>query len=106
MSAILKAIMKEELSHHCRRRTRGGEVTLQLGEEFLIQRFELFWLYSPHNVLLRYQNARQERVIKRSSESKSRHSHRDSHQGSARRRRSGARGTAVTINGMCSPGAL
>ena len=37
MSAILKAITKEELSRHCRRRTRGGEVTLQLIEELLLQ---------------------------------------------------------------------
>ena len=37
MSAILKAITKEELSRHCRRRTRGGEVTLQVIEELLLQ---------------------------------------------------------------------
>ena len=36
-SAIQKAIMKEELSRHCHRRTRGAEVTLQLIEELLLQ---------------------------------------------------------------------
>ena len=36
-SAICKAITKEELSHHCRRRTRGAEVTLQLIEALLLQ---------------------------------------------------------------------
>jgi len=35
-SAILKAITREELAHHCRRRTRGAEVTLQLIEELLL----------------------------------------------------------------------
>ena len=34
---MLKAISKEELSHHCHRRTRGAEVTLQLIEELLLQ---------------------------------------------------------------------
>ena len=37
MHAIRKAISKEELSRHCRRRTRGAEVTLQLIEELLLQ---------------------------------------------------------------------
>ena len=37
MSAIQKAVTKEELSCHCRRRTRGAEVTLQLIQELLLQ---------------------------------------------------------------------
>lgn len=37
MSAIKKAITKEELSRHCRRRTRGKELTLQLIEELLLK---------------------------------------------------------------------
>ena len=37
MRAIQKAVSKEELSRHCRRRTRGAEVTLQLIEELLLQ---------------------------------------------------------------------
>ena len=37
LSAIRKAITKEELSHHCRRSTRGAEVTLQLIEALLLQ---------------------------------------------------------------------
>ena len=35
-SAVLKAITREELARHCRRRTRGAEVTLQLIEELLL----------------------------------------------------------------------
>ena len=37
MSAIRKAVTKEELSRHCRRRTRGAELTLQLIEELLLR---------------------------------------------------------------------
>ena len=37
MHAVRKAVSKEELSRHCRRRTRGAEVTLQLIEELLLQ---------------------------------------------------------------------
>ena len=37
MSAIQKAISKEELVHHCRRRTRGAEITLQLIEELVLE---------------------------------------------------------------------
>ena len=37
MHAIRKAISKEELSRHCRRRTRGAEMTLQLIEKLLLQ---------------------------------------------------------------------
>ena len=37
MSAIQKAISKEELARHCRRRTRGAEVTLQLIEELVLE---------------------------------------------------------------------
>ena len=37
MSAIRKAVMKEELSRHCRRRTRRAELTLQLIEELLLR---------------------------------------------------------------------
>ena len=35
-SAVLKAITREELARHCRRQTRGAEVTLQLIEELLL----------------------------------------------------------------------
>ena len=37
MSAIQKAITKEELARHCRRRTRGAEMTLQLIEELVLE---------------------------------------------------------------------
>ena len=37
MSAIQKAITKEELARHCRRRTRGAEMTLKLIEDLLLQ---------------------------------------------------------------------
>ena len=37
MSAIQKAISKEELARHYRRRTRGAEVTLQLIEELVLE---------------------------------------------------------------------
>ena len=37
MGAICQAITKDELSRHCRRRTRGAEVTLQVIEELLLQ---------------------------------------------------------------------
>ena len=37
MSAIHKAVTREELSRHCHRRTRGAEVTLQLIKELLLQ---------------------------------------------------------------------
>ena len=37
MSAIWKAITKEELSRYCRRRTRGAKLPLQLIEELLLQ---------------------------------------------------------------------
>ena len=37
MSAIRKATTREELSCHCRRRTRGAELTLELIEELLLQ---------------------------------------------------------------------
>ena len=37
MSAIKKAITKEELARHCRRRTRGRELTLRLIEELLLK---------------------------------------------------------------------
>ena len=37
MSAIKKAITKEELSCHCRRRTRDTELTLQLIEGLLLK---------------------------------------------------------------------
>ena len=36
MALYEKAITREELAHHCRRRTRGAEVTLQLIEELLL----------------------------------------------------------------------
>ena len=36
MGAIHKAITKEELSRHCRRRTRGAEVTSQVIDELLL----------------------------------------------------------------------
>jgi len=35
-TAILKAITREELARHCRRRTRGTDITLQLIEELLL----------------------------------------------------------------------
>lgn len=37
MNAIHRSLTKEELSRHCRRRTRGTEVTLQVIEELLLQ---------------------------------------------------------------------
>ena len=37
VSAIQKAISKEELARHCCRRTRGAEVTLQLIEELVLE---------------------------------------------------------------------
>ena len=37
MNAIHKAVMKDELSRHCRRRTRGAELTLQFIEELLLR---------------------------------------------------------------------
>ena len=37
MSAIKKAITREELVRHCRRRTRGDDVTRQLMESLILQ---------------------------------------------------------------------
>jgi len=37
MSAIQKAVTKDELSRHCCRRTKGAELTLQLIRELLLQ---------------------------------------------------------------------
>ena len=37
MSAIRKAITREELSRHCCRRTRGAELTLELIERLLLE---------------------------------------------------------------------
>ena len=37
VSAVKKAITKDELSRHCRRKTRGVELTIQLIEELLLK---------------------------------------------------------------------
>ena len=37
MGTIRKAITKEKLARHCRRRTRGEGLTLQLIEDLLLQ---------------------------------------------------------------------
>ena len=37
MGAIRKAVTREELARHCRRRTRGAGLTLQLIEDLLLQ---------------------------------------------------------------------